>query len=246
MRDASSASTKEVLSGDLALIPLAEVLQLLQVQRQTGVMRVMSGARGLHIYVQEGLVQLAKAAADKTEFRLGRYFVEMGLLTRPEVEEAAEAAKRAGRRIGDELVARGKVTDAQRREALEKQTSELMYDLVRWQYGRFWFTRDPLAQEAEHAKLGLGVAGLVLEGFRRVDEWRLMEGTIVWDQVVVVDDGALERVGASFTRAERMIVDAVDGQRTITQILAVSELGRFDAVRIVYQFLSSRVLRPKH
>jgi DNA-binding response OmpR family regulator len=245
MRDASSATTKEVLSGDLALIPLAEVLQLLQVQRQSGVMRVLSGARGLHIFVKEGLVQLAKAGADKTEFRLGRYFVEMGLMTRPEVEAAAESAKRSGRRLGDELVAQGKVTDAQRREALTKQTSELMYDLVRWQYGRFWFTRDPLATEADDAKLALGVSGLVLEGFRRVDEWRLMEGTIVWDQVVVVDDGALERVGESLSRAERMIVDAVDGRRTITQILAISELGRFDAVRVVYQFLSSRVLRPK-
>ena len=245
LREASSATTKEVLSGDLALIPLAEVLQLLEIQRQTGVMRVLSGARGLHIFVRDGLVQLVKAVADKTEFRLGRYFVEMGHLTRPKVEDAAERAKKAGRRIGDELVAAGRVTEAHRKEALTKQTSELMYDLVRWQYGRFWFSRDPLAAEAEEARLSLGVSGLVLEGFRRVDEWRLMEGTIVWDQVVVVDDGALDRVGASFSRAERMIVDAVDGRRTITQILAISELGRFDAVRVVYQLLSSRVLRPK-
>ncbi|HTJ81424.1 MAG TPA: response regulator [Polyangiaceae bacterium] len=245
LREASSATSKEVLSGDLALMPLAEVMQLLEVQRQTGVMRVLSGGRGLSIHLREGLIDLVRAASDKTEFRLGRYFVEMGLVTRPEIEAAAEAAAKAERRIGDELVVSGRVTEAQRHEALVKQASELVYDLVRWQYGRFWFSRDPVGAEAEAAKLGLGVAGLVLEGFRRVDEWRLMEGTIVWDQVVVVDDGARERVGSSLTRAESMVLDAVDGKRTITQVLAQSELGRYDAVKIVYQFLSSRVLRAR-
>ena len=37
----------------------------------------------------------------------------------------------------------------ERVEALTKQSCEIVYDLVRWQRGRFWFVRDPPSPEAE-------------------------------------------------------------------------------------------------
>jgi DNA-binding response OmpR family regulator len=245
LREASSATTREVLSGDLAFVPLPEVLQMLQMQRQTGVIRIVSGERACLVSIRDGTVDLAQSTGERSEFKLGRYFVEQGHLTRAKVEAAVHAASASGRRLGDELVLTKQATDEQRRDALQKQSCELLYDLVRWQYGRFWFARDPLTEEAEAAKLGLGVGGLLLEGFRRVDEWRLMESTIQWDQVVVLEQAALSQIESALTRADRMLIEAVDGERTISQIIAASDLGSFDAVKIVYQFLSSRVLRAK-
>ncbi len=242
LREALSGATREVLSGDLALVPIAEVLQLLQMQRQTGVMRVVGGSRQLCVYVREGAIDFAQNKSDKTDFQLGRYFVQAGL-SRAEVDDAVLGARSKRRRLGDELVDRKTVTDAERRAALEKQTSEMIYDMVLWQNGRFWFAKDAHPDDAADARLGLGVAGLVLEGFRRVDEWRLMEGTIVWDQAVVVDEAAYQLVTASITRAEKEVLDAVDGKRTINQIVSDVAISRFEALKIVYQFLSSRVIK---
>ncbi len=249
LREATSATTKEVLSGDMAFVPLPEVLQVLQMQRQTGVMRLLSGARSVSVFMREGTVDLARATYERSEYKLGRYFVEMGKLTRKEVDAALDRAQAKSLRLGDALVADKKVSDEERREALAKQSCEIMYDLVRWQTGRFWFAREPHSAEAADAKLGLAVAGLVLEGFRRVDEWRLMEGTIVWEDVVVVDEAALSQVESSFNRSERLLLAAVDGKRTVTQIVDECEITRFDALKILYQLLSSRVLRsirPTH
>lgn len=243
LREALSGATREVLSGDLRLVPLAEVLQLLQMQRQTGVMRVTGESRHLEISFRDGSIDFAQNSSENRELALGRFFRQDGLVTRAELDEAVAHAKATKRRLGDHLVSTGKVTEAQRRTALEKQTSEIIYDLVLWQTGRFWFTKDAPAPEAEEARLGLGVAGLVLEGFRRVDEWRRMEGTIVWDQVVVVDEAAHKLVTLQLTRSEKCVLDAVDGKRTITQIVSDVEIGRFEALKIVYQFLSSRVLK---
>ena len=243
LREALSGATREVLSGDLRLVPLAEVLQLLQMQRQTGVMRVTGESRHLEISFRDGSVDFAQNAAERPELALGRYFVQGGVLGRADVDEAVAQAKAAKRKLGDHLVLTGRVTEAERRTALEKQTSEIIYDLVLWQAGRFWFAKDAPRPEADEARLGLGVAGLVLEGFRRVDEWRLMEGTIVWDQIVVIDEAAHKLVTSRLTRSEQCVLDAVDGKRTITQLVSDVEISRFEALKIVYQFLSSRVLK---
>jgi hypothetical protein len=129
---------------------------------------------------------------------------------------------------------------------LTKQSSELIYDVLRWPYGRFSFTRESFRPEAESARLGLGVAGLVLEGFRRVDEWRLMEGTINFDQVIMVDSMALEAIGEDkLTRTDKLVLGAVDGTRTVNEVIKESAVGSFDGIKAVYQFLQSRVLRSR-
>ena len=159
----------------------------------------------------------------------------------------AEALKGVyGTLTGEAIVAAGHATPEDLREALAKQSSELIYDVLRWPYGRFSFTREGFPPEADTAKLGLGIAGLVLEGFRRVDEWRLMESTIHFDQIVYVDTNALGAIGdEKLTRTDKLVLAAVDGGRTVNEVIKESAVGSFDAIKAVYQFLQSRVLRPR-
>ena len=243
LRDATSATTREVLSGDLAIVPLAEVLQMLQMQRQTGIMRVKSASSELAITVRDGTVDFVRLIGGSGHYRIGRYFVEQGAASRADVEAALEKAAPSQKFLGQALVDEGTISESSRDAALTKQASELVYDLLRWPTGRFWFTQDPPSPEAEKARLGLGIAGLLLEGFRRVDEWRLMESTIVWDQVIAVDPSALSNVVEQLTRAEKLVIDAIDGKRTIVEVVTESQLSSFDAVKVVHQFLRSRVLR---
>jgi CheY-like chemotaxis protein len=238
-------SAREVLTGDIAAIPLAEVLQVLQMQRQTGVVRITNPKAAVTMYLRQGLIDLVQSRGTSEEFRLGRYFVEKGAVARDELENILKDSDR-GKLIGESLVESGKVKEDDVREALERQSSELVYDMLRWPYGRFSFTREAFRPEAESARLGLSVAALVLEGFRRVDEWRLMESTINFDQVIVLDQVALDALGeGKITRQEKLVLDAVNGARTVSQVIKESSVGSFDAIKILYQFLQSRVLRTR-
>jgi CheY-like chemotaxis protein len=240
----SLEGAKEVMAGDIGAIPLAEILQLLQLQRQSGVVRVANGKSSVVISIRQGLVDFVQARGAPEEFRIGRYFVERGSVTRDQVDELVRTKN--GILTGDAIVAAGHASVEDLREALAKQTSELVYDVLRWPYGRFTFTREPFPPEAEAAKLGLGMAGLVLEGFRRVDEWRLMETTIHFDQIVYVDENTLSAVGdGKLTRIDKLVLGAVDGQRTVNEVIKESAVGSFDAIKAVYQLLHSRVLRPR-
>ena len=241
---APETTANEVMSGDLAAVPLAEILQVLQMQRQTGMLRVTNHKVTLGICIRQGHVDLVMSRGAADEYRLGRYFVEKGLLSRETLD--AIVAEKERRLLGELLVERGTITHEDLVEALGKQSSELVYDVLRWPYGRFSFTKEPPTKEAEAARLGLGISSLVLEGFRRVDEWRLMEGTINFDQVVMVDSVAMEGLGAEeLTRPEQRVLAAIDGVRSVSDIIRESAVGSFDAVKVLYQFLQSRVVRPK-
>lgn len=245
LRETDPGGEKDSLSGDITAIPLAEVLQLLQLQRQSGVLRVFNNKSTLTIYVRQGLVDYVHSRGTADEFRLGRYFIERGLVTREQLEQVLRDRKQ-GAPVGQAVVDAGFAAKEDLIDALARQSSELIYEVLRWPYGRFTFHREPFRPEAEAAKLGLGISGLVLEGFRRVDEWRLMEGTINFDSVVMVDRMVVEGLGSEqLTRAEQLVLAAVDGQRTVSEVIKECSTGSFDAVKVIYQFLQSRVLRAR-
>ncbi len=238
-----------VLSGDLAAIPLAEVLQLLQLQRQTGILVVHDKRTEVQVALRDGLVDLATSRGAADEFRLGRYVVEGGRLDRAQLDDfiAKERASGRARLLGDALIAEGILTREDVHDALGRQTSELIYDVLRWTRGRFLFDNNATRTEASSAQLGLPVASIVMEGFRRVDEWRLMEGALGdFEQVFYRDPVAIEALGTSrLTREERAVLMAVDGERSVREVIGAVSMGSFDVCKILYQFVQSRLIRKR-
>ena len=304
-----------ILSGDLGVVPIGAVLQLLQSENQTGVLVCKNGRAEVRATFRGGAIDLVEASGAGDEFRLGRFFVEEGVLTPAEIDaimqraslvpstvgtpvviddgdaprssiqmkegqgtdalerrpsavpeterttdphgmatlpgaaiiESFAASTQKKRPLGMALLAAGKIVESQLRTALTRQSSELLYEVLRWSAGRFELRREPPSELAENAKLGMPVASVVMEGFRRVDEWRVLERTLgSFDAVLVRDDSAFGTLDiGSLPPKEKAVLDAVDGERTVRAIVAASNLSSFDACRILVQFLEARALRRR-
>jgi CheY-like chemotaxis protein len=237
------ALVREALAGDIAILPIAEILQLLAMQRQTGLVRVTGMRIAAHVSLVDGAVALARIEGGKDDHRFGKHALEAGLVTREAFDGLTALGLPPGKRIGGALVERNLLDATQVRTVLERQTTEAVYELVRWTTGTFVFMTGPLPAEADEARLGMGLSGLLLEGFRRVDEWRVMEPTIVWDRVVVADPVREKENASRFTPAETRVIAAADGVRNVSAIIETSGVAKFEAVRAVYQLLRSGVLR---
>src|SRR5205085_1063122 len=151
------------------------------------------------------------------------------------------------RLLGATLLAFGKITESQLRSALTRQSSELLYEVLRWPKGRFDFRSEPASDVVESAALAMPVASVVMEGFRRVDEWRVLERTIgSFDAVLLRDDLALSSIDTkTLPPKEKTVLDAVDGERSVRAVIAASHMSSFDACRVLVQFLEARVLRKR-
>jgi CheY-like chemotaxis protein len=249
-----SGGPRVALSGDLGIIPIGAVLQLLQIEAQTGALVVSDGKTEVTAVIRQGLIDLVQARGAGNEFRLGRYFVELGLVTPDDIDRMLRDRRRSeepsspGRRLlGDLLVDSGRVTPEQLREGLARQSSELVYDVLRWTAGRFEFRREPPPALAESARLGLPVASVVMEGFRRVDEWRLVEaGLGSFDAVLLTDRAAVEAGGVErLAKAEQRLLAMVDGENTVREIVEQSHMSSFDACKILFQLLEARLVRRR-
>ena len=389
-------ASRSALSGDIAIIPIGAVMQMLQVEGQSGALTVWSGVSEITLTMRGGLIDLVQSRLAGDEFRLGRYFVEEGLVTPQEIDrllvkdpllitggtpaaterstqmshsaeaespfpepiagsaelenappfsgafasaqaheptvvpvpaEAApgpsgdqdpatqrlpdeqisalvevgervtspgpvpDAASVVGERIaeippappssvfefpppstsdpppasarpsqtllaalptsrllGDVLVAAGRITEEQLKAGLVRQSSELVYEMLRWARGRFDFKRKPAAPLAHSAKLGLTVPAVVMEGFRRVDEWRALEVTLgSFEAILITDTSAVQAMGKDvLPRIEQVVLDTINGERTVREIIADTHMSSFDACRILVQLMEARLVRRRH
>lgn len=237
----------EMLSGDLGSISIAEILQLLDMQRKTGALQLSNKKARVTLFIRDGLLDFASYAGLPEEFLLGRYLIETAALTRAKLDEYLDLARKSGKVLGDYLVSNGVMTDQQLRSALSNQTSELLYEVVRWNRGRFRFIQTPENTLASRAQLGLLTAGLVMEGFRRVDEWRLIEDSFDFADVLFRDQLAIEKLEdqAELTEFEKAVLLAIDGNTTVGELVDALDGSSFEICKVLYRLLNSRLVKRK-
>jgi hypothetical protein len=247
------------LRGDLRVVPLAEVLQLLDVQEQAGLLTVqrpgvavgsaeVRGVSQVEIYFRRGRIVLAIATGIAEEFLLGRFIVDSQLMSSHDLDAFLKSRQPGGKLLGSQLVKLGYLSDVELRQAITRQTSELVYDILRWKQGRFAFRPSrELSMVAIDAGLGLDVEGILMEGFRRVDEWHLIERELVdFEQVFLRNEDAVAHMGrARLTREELAVLELVNGKHSVKDIIRQARMGSFDVSKMLYRLLSIKLVRRR-
>jgi CheY-like chemotaxis protein len=253
--EAASGAGREghALSGDLSVVTLSEVLALLQEQSQTGCLRILHGDARVELFLRHGKLDFAGAGGVSEEFLLGRFAVEGGDLTPETLTEVLDQRGRATSKpglFGADLVARGLLTVAQLKQAMIRQTSELVYEVLRWTAGKFFFqalAAGELSDLARDAALEIPIDVLLLEGFRQVDEWRVIEREIdSFDLVFVPDETKIAEVArGKLTRDEIAVVELVNGRTPVKEIIRELRMGSFDVSKILYGLLRTKLIRRR-
>jgi len=236
------------LRGDLRVVPLAEVLQLLDVQEQSGVLTVeRSGAR-VDIYFRRGRVEQAIASGVPEEFLIGRFVLDAGAMQRADFEAFLESRTANPKLIGQQLVKLGYLSDGELKSCLVRQTSELIYEILRWRHGRFRFAAGAeLPPYVIDAALALDVEAVLMEGYRRVDEWHLIEHAIDnFDIVFLRNEDSVAQMGRGrLTRDELTVLELVNGKNTVKEIIRKSRMGSFEVSKMLYRLLSIKLIRRR-
>lgn len=250
-----------VLAGDLAAIALPDVYRLLRDQQQTGELTIHHGRIRLEVFFQQGSIDFATAAAVPEEFLLGRFLVAGGHITSqalsaalaPPVAEAArpetpESQEQPPPMLGQRLLASNLVTPAGLRAAMTAQTQSLLFESLRWGNGHFYFRNlTELPTRVTSARLQLGVDSLLLQAFRRVDEWRLIEQAVGgFDAVFIRDEDRLNVFGrAQLLSDEATVLEHVNGRNTVREIVSQTRMGSFEVNRMLYRLLSTKLIRRR-
>jgi CheY-like chemotaxis protein len=238
------------LSGDLAIVSIADVLLLLQDRGYTGTVNLSHGRARMDIYLGQGRVQFAGAHDVADEFLLGRFLLGGKHITEETLTRALDERKATGATelLGTYLCKQGLLEPASLKKAMARQTSALVFESLRWGSGHFAFhPATELPQMAADGALDLPVDGLILEGLRRVEEWRVIEQEIRdFDMTFVRNEDKLAAFGrGQLLREEALIADLVNGRNTVRDLIQISKMGSYDVTQVLFRLLRSKLIRRR-
>ncbi|HEV7768717.1 MAG TPA: DUF4388 domain-containing protein [Thermoanaerobaculia bacterium] len=209
------------LSGNLQTMLPGDLLQWLSLGQKTGTLVITNKRVEKKIFFRRGRV-ISSASNDPREY-LGQFLMSHGYLTEPELKKAMEVQQQSRILLGKILVMIEVITEPDLQRLMRLKAEEEIYDIFLWNDGDFYFVDDELPQ-MEMIPLQVDVTGIIMEGTRRVDEWTRIRETIPNEAVIPTP---IREIDADLEEVEEPIVRAIDGKRTIAEIVLESRSSAF-------------------
>ena len=216
--------------GNLKTMLPGDLLQWLSLGQKTGTLVVSNKAVEKKIFFRTGRV-ISSASNDPREY-LGQFLMSHGYITEQELMKAMEVQQQSRILLGKILVMIDVINEADLQRLMRLKAEEEIYDIFLWNEGEFQFIDDELPQ-MEMIPLRVDVTGLIMEGTRRVDEWTRIRTLIAHEAIVptVVKDVPPEELEDD---AERTVLNAIDGKRSLAELVLESRSSSFNVASTVY------------
>jgi Domain of unknown function (DUF4388)/Type II secretion system (T2SS), protein G len=256
------------LEGTIKDFGLADILQLIGIQRKTGHLTLDGGDDTVTVKFLDGAVVGADTRQRNLEDLLGSVLVRTGRISETQLQEALRIQKSTLQRLGYILVKQDFISEGDLQDALHVQVTQIVYRLFRWRDGKYQFApADHMEYDSEHFQ-PLAAETILMEGARMIDEWPIIERRIKSSKMVfrkTVAGSALDVPITSLLDAdidfefqkdpsdktssgslkispeERDILHMVDGTSTVQDIVDTTPMGEFDVYRLLYE-LATRSL----
>jgi len=157
------------LTGNLRTMDLPEILQWISTGRKTGTLHIERRSVHKRIVFKDGVIH-SSTSNDPRE-SMGQFLIRDRHVTEEQLFRALLRQETEGRLLGAILVGDGVLSEEAVRKSLESKAEETIYDLFLWTEGKFEFKDGEMpANILVHVEMG--VTSVIMEGIRRVDEWR--------------------------------------------------------------------------
>jgi hypothetical protein len=245
------------LEGSFKDFGLAEIFQLIGLQKKTGVLTVKGGDENQVVTVsfEKGKVAFADEYQRGEKARLGSLLLRANLISADDLERAVQTQKETLQRLGHVFVQMNFISQKDLSQALQSQVKETVYRLFRLKEGSFLFSTESITYDKEMYQ-PIAAEFLLMEGVRMIDEWPIIEKKITSFDIVYEPvpgregpaagqgDSPAKEGRPDLSPKEKVILDLVDGMRTVQEIIDVGKQGEFESCKNLYSLLSIGLIRP--
>src|SRR5436190_525509 len=166
------------LEGTLRDFSLADIFQLIGLQRKTGVLTLRSKDDTVTVTFLDGKVVGADSLSHRLENRLGHVLIKSGLLTQDRLARALEIQKETLQRLGFILTHYGIISADSLKHAVQLQLLQIVYRLFRWKDGDYHFSQETTIEYDRENVVPITAESILMEGARMIDEWPIIEKRI--------------------------------------------------------------------
>ena len=237
------------LQGTLRDFSLADIFQLIGLQKKTGVLTLKSGQEVVTVSFLDGNVVAADSLRRRLEDRLGTVLVKTGQISAAQLQEALKIQKQTLKRLGNVLVDQKYVGHPALREALRIQVTQMIYRLFRWQDGEYHFSQEEKLDYDRENVVPLSAESVLMEGARILDEWPMIEKRIgslsnIYRRTPAADlalAGGAARNAPVLSPEDKGLLQLLDGSRSVQEVIESSALSEFDSCRVLYEIVGRQL-----
>lgn len=220
------------LEGTFKDFHVADIVQLVGLQRKTGLLTLEGEEDTLSLTFQEGAVVWVQSTRVPWEQRLTGPLLARGLLKPVQLQEALTLQKETGKKLPTILAEKGFLQKKEWDGILAQEVEDAIYRPFRWPAGRYRFVSQPTVDPPEGRVGPHSAESVLMEGIRRVDEWPMIRERVPSTAMVFkVGSRATKLIPKNIEPGEVKMLDLVDGKRTVQELVDASGLGEFEAMR---------------
>ncbi len=225
------------IKGSLSEASFSDVLQLLTFSNKAGCLSVTDGRNFGNVFIRDCGIIYANLINRRD--RLGDVLLGQNKISKEVLEKALVRQREEKKRLGEILIEMDVITRADLEYFLRYQIEEVIYTMLAWETGYFSFEPD-LLPPIEEFSVFLAPEELLLEGARRIDEWKKLEGKLPPADTILKQKTREKPL--NLTESEKKILSLANGERTIDEILKISEFDFFESNKIIYGLLSAGII----
>src|SRR5436190_714442 len=255
------------LEGTLRDFSLADIFQLIGLQRKTGVLTLRGKDDTVTVTFLDGKVVAADSLNRRLETRLGSVLMKSGMLTQDQLNRALDIQKETLQRLGYVLTHYGIISADALKQAIQLQILQIVYRLFRWKDGDYHFSQETTIEYDRDNIVPISAETILMEGARMIDEWPIIEKRIrsydmvfrrkaMTQEIVVVGADEADEIDFDepatpakkkksaaadkirISEEEKQIYDLVNGKNTVGDIVEMSRVSEFDTNKGLYELLT--------
>ena len=261
------------LEGTLRDFSFADILQLISLQRKTGVLTLKRDDNLVTISFVDGCIVGSSSLNQHSEDRIGLILLKRGDLTEQQLDSALRRQEETLQRLGRILIDSRVVPPDVIRAALEQQILQIVYRVFRWSDGDYHFSQEKNVDYDRELMVPMAADSIIMEGARMTDEWpfidqRIPDRSAVFTkvdpsrvfEVIEEEEDDFDSLGFSFgeapeeapkpevnddrlTRNQMRIYELVNGSDSVDELILESPLVEFETCKALADLLDRRIIR---
>lgn len=244
------------LEGTLRAFSVTDLLQVLGLQRKTGILTVEGKEDTITVSFLAGQIVSADSGASSLDERVGTLLVRTGKLAPEWLIRALEVQKETQQPLASVLFRDRLLPVEDLREALRLQISRILLSSLRWTEGDFRFNPSPQVDHDAGLLLPIPTESLLMEAALNHDELPRLEKLIPSRDLVLRRSAGVENLRLVLTSSlagdGALLVSAreaetwkwVDGKRRVAEILGRAFLSDLDTYRGLRDLLDRGLVTP--
>jgi hypothetical protein len=253
---------KMAFKGTLKDFKVPDILQLISLQKKTGILTFTSTDGFITLIFDKGFIVGVDSFPKKLEMRVGSVLVKQDYISEEMLQRALAIQKRTNQKIGEILQGMGLIGKDTIQDSLKTQAFEIILSLFKWKKGEYNFKVMEYLDEGMQIIEPLSTDNLIMEGVQMLDEWPLIKQVVPDDcmifEPIPVDSRSIEIVEEHedfpekgkgnkifLTETEANLLKYVNGQNTVRDLTELGVFTQYKVYKSIYNLVGKNIVKAK-